>query len=174
MIEYTARRISEKISKASTTNVSVDVMAYALGFYLNFFGVILLTAAAGATLGCFKEAMIAMGAFGVLRICSGGAHMKSLTACTVVSAAIFCAIPFIPMSDHATLAITATSVVIVAIKSPSFRHKPNMGGRKKMFYRTVSVAMVAANLLFGSAAFALACLAQGVTLFRLREGGEHS
>lgn len=172
MIEYTARRISERISKAADNNVSVDVMAYALGFYLNFFGVVILTGLSGWALGCFKASMIAMMTFGVLRICSGGFHLKSLTACTVASASLFCLIPFFQLSSSITVIITCISALTVAIASPSFRHLRNMKGRKKMFYRTISTIFVLCNLLFVSAPFALACLAQSLTLIQLRKGGE--
>lgn len=171
MIEYIARRISVKISEAAQNDVSVNVMSYALGVYLNFFSVVVLSAVLGWLSGHFLETMIAMTGFGVLRICSGGFHLKSLTLCAVVSALLFWIIPLVVIPRDIVIYATITSAVLVSIFSPTFRHYPKIKKRKRLNFKLFSTILVLVNLFIVSAPLALTYLAQSLTLIYIR-GGE--
>lgn len=171
MIEYIARRISVKISNAAQNDVSVNVMSYALGVYLNFLSVVIMSVVLGWITGHFGETMLAMIGFGVLRVLSGGAHLKSLTLCAVVSATLFGLIPLIDLSRTTTIYIAIISIVLVSIYSPTFRHLPNLEGRKRLNFKIFSTILVIGNLALLSDSLALAYLGQCLTLIPIR-GGE--
>lgn len=169
MIESIARRISIKISESAQNDVSINVMSYALGVYINFFSVIVLSAASGWITGHFVDTMIAMFGFGVLRVFSGGFHLKSLTACAIASAAIFTVIPFIEFSRTYAGLLTLITVILMALFSPSFRHHSMKTKRKRLNYKIISIILVLANGFLLSVPLVIAFLAQGLTLLYSRE-----
>lgn len=173
MIESIARRISVKIHNAAQNNISVEVMAYSLGVYMNFFAVVVFSGVIGWVTGYFAGTMIATAGFGLLRIFSGGFHLKSLTNCALVSILLFCIIPFVHLSDSSTLSITLASAFITALYSPTFRHLPKINGNKRLNFKIISTILVIANIFILSPPLALAFLSQSLTLIHIW-GGEQN
>ncbi|ANY69131.1 hypothetical protein BBD42_23595 [Paenibacillus sp. BIHB 4019] len=146
MIEYISRQIAISIKKADPQgNVSVNVMAYQLGYWLNPTAIIALSLGIGWITGAFLGTVMGMLAFCILRRYTGGFHFSSLTKCFIVSAALLSTIPHIVLNDAAVIALTMLSAILLLI----FRR----GGG-------VSLLLVLSNIYFKSDVIALAFLAQ--------------
>ena len=66
---------------------SPAVLAYAIGVYLNIFLTLLLTLLGGFIFHTLTASLLCFALFSVIRLFSGGYHLQSLTACTLVRAA---------------------------------------------------------------------------------------
>ncbi|WP_338551517.1 accessory gene regulator B family protein [Paenibacillus sp. KS-LC4] len=116
MIEYLSRRIALSIKKADPQgNVSVDVMAYQLGYWLNPTAIVVLTLVIGWMTEAFIETIIGMLAFCVFRRDIGGFHFSSLTICFAVSTLLLSIIPHIVLNDVTVITLTIISGMLLIV-----------------------------------------------------------
>lgn len=148
MLDALSRSIAEKIKEADPDGpVSVEVMEYSLAKRLNYIVTFLLTIIFGALSGGIVEPLISLYSFLIIRKASGGVHLKSLTACAIVSALIFCIIPHIEVGHVETLVITGLSAVIYAIYSPNNTEELNPS-RLTPYLKLLSVIICLSNFYF--------------------------
>jgi accessory gene regulator B len=122
LIETLSRSIAHKIKAVDPEGItaSVNVMAYALGVYLNFFLTAALVALVGFFTHSFVMTIVSFVAFCVIRFFSGGFHFKSLTLCSFVTAALLAPIPHIELIRTYVLLLTIITGLIF------LRYSPNM------------------------------------------------
>ncbi|WP_330706075.1 accessory gene regulator B family protein [Paenibacillus polymyxa] len=165
-----SKRIASEIKKADPDGPgSVDLLTYAIALKLNWYLGIFLTALFGLLLGHLFEALVAIIAFAVLRRFSGGIHLKSLTLCAILCAAVFASLPLIPMNENFTIILTALSGVIILWKAPKFFEEVNPS-RLDPYLKWISLAIISVNFFIASPVIALSFMLQSITLlasFRL-------
>ncbi|MGO4549363.1 accessory gene regulator ArgB-like protein [Paenibacillus sp. 2TAB23] len=172
MIEAWSISLSQKIKNADPHGeTSVPVMAYAIGVYLNFFITLALTLTAGLITGEFVATLISFISFCVLRMFSGGFHLISLTACTLVSAILLSLIPHIALSSTFVLLSTLLTIVIFVIFAPNMSEETNINPKHYPKMKVVSMCIVASNLFFASDVLALSFLLQGLLILPFKRGG---
>ncbi|TMV49479.1 post-translational modification of quorum-sensing peptide protein [Paenibacillus mesophilus] len=171
IIEAWSEKIAVSIKKVNENEtVSVGVMKFALIIVFNFTIPFLISLCIGAIGGKFSDTLLAIAAFVMLRMLSGGYHFKSSTVCMLSMIVVAVIPPYIHFSELWTLIFTITSMVLVALLAPS-----NMRGYHRMpekYYplmRIASVLLVASNLVVASEIMALVYLLQAVSLFGWKE-----
>lgn len=175
MIEKLANYIANRIKAADPEGTtSVEVMEYALGVIFNMVFTVLLSCLIGWFSGELIETMIAVVGFGVLRYFSGGIHMRSLTACTIVSTAIFSIVPHIVLSSSIVLILNGIAALIMLFFSPNTYYEETINPAKPALsntgMRAASVLIVATNFYFSSSTLVLVFLIQAILILP-RKGG---
>ncbi|BFH12688.1 accessory gene regulator B family protein [Paenibacillus melissococcoides] len=147
MIEGLANKLALRIKEADPEGeTSVGVMEYALGVIFNFIFTVLISCLIGWITGKLIDTMIAVVGFGVLRYFSGGVHMKSLTACTIVSAAIFSIAPHIVLNSILVLIFTGVATIIMILFSPNTYEETIDRVLTNFKFKATSVLIVVSNL----------------------------
>ncbi|SFF23438.1 accessory gene regulator B [Paenibacillus algorifonticola] len=115
MIEYISKKIALSIKRADPQgDVSVNVMAYQLGYWINPALIAAVTLSMGWATGAFLMTLMGMVAFCILRHFTGGVHL-SLTKCFVVSTALLSIIPHIVLNDVTVIVLTLLSMFVLLI-----------------------------------------------------------
>ncbi|WP_433943520.1 accessory gene regulator B family protein [Paenibacillus sp. SN-8-1] len=167
-----SKHLSSRIKESDPEGpVSLEILEYELGIRLNFIATLLLTVVAGWITGNLMGACLALISFLVVRRFSGGVHMKSLTLCAIVSAAIFVIISFIALEQEQIRLITLLSAVIFLIYSPNILEELNPPPLTP-YMKMISSILVLSNLIFQSSAIALACAVQAFLILPFWKGGE--
>ncbi|MEW9698003.1 accessory gene regulator B family protein [Paenibacillus sp. SI8] len=146
-------------------------LVYQYAVTINFVSIVVLTLIFGWLTGRLSDTLIAGAAFTVLRVSSGGFHFKSLDLCAIVTAVIYAAIPFIPISLSYVPILNVASVVLVAFLAPTNLRNTAWtdSARAKLTFKIVAIAIVSVNFAIESPIIAGAFLAQALTLIPRRE-----
>lgn len=170
MIETISRKISLRIKNADPENTaSVEVLAYAIGVYINFFSVVAISLVTGILIGHFAETCIALAGFGILRLVSGGRHLKSLTACVVVSVVAFSVLPYIHLPISTTL-LTTLSLILALFYAPLILEETNMPRKWAPYLKVISTVVIAFNYFFDSEILGIAFFFQSILLISMKGG----
>ena len=172
MLRKTAIALNARINANGVEAPSVDVIYYALQILSNTVGIAGLSALIGLITGEFLRTLLVLIFFAVIRILTGGYHLKSGVWCIVVSTALMSGLPHIYLTDAWSYTLTALSLMLVLCFAPAnydrYAHIP------KKYYphlKFVAAAVVSLNFLFVSDTIALAYITAGV-LLPFKEGGE--
>ncbi|GIP21360.1 accessory gene regulator ArgB-like protein [Paenibacillus sp. J22TS3] len=172
VLEALSKHISRRIKQSDPHGpVSLEVMEYQLGIWLNTLCALLLTIMLGWACGILPESITALAAFYIVRRYSGGVHMRSLTACTIVSSLLFVLIPFVPLDTSMTLMVTGIAVVLFLLYSPNIFEERNPSAIDP-YLKIISCMLVAANFLIQSSEIAWSCAVQAILLLPLWKGGD--
>lgn len=170
MIETISRKISSRIKDADPDNTaSVEVMAYAIGVYINFFSVVVISLLTGLIADKFIETCIALAGFGILRLVSGGRHLKSLTACVAVSVIAFSALPYINL-HVSTFMLTSISVIIAVLFAPFIHEETNMPRKWSPYLKAASLVVISSNYIFNSEILGMSFFFQCILLISMKGG----
>ncbi|EJW14470.1 accessory gene regulator ArgB-like protein [Paenibacillus alvei] len=171
MIERWANYMALRIKAADPEGqTSVEVMEYGLGVYLNFFVTVILSCLGGWVTGEIINTLIAAAAFGILRYFSGGVHMKSLTACAIVSALIFTLIPHIELSASIVLILNTVAVGIFLICAPNTYEELARPLLSNTVSKILAVIIVLFNFIIVSPVLALVFMVQGILILPWKGG----
>lgn len=110
-----------------------------------------------------KGSIIAFVSFAIARKFSGGLHLKSLTACAIISALIFVVIPLIHLSHKSTLIITGITAVVFLLFSPNTLEEVNTS-KIEPYLKLISTVIVMTNFIIQSPIIALSFAAQALLL----------
>lgn len=172
VLEALSKHISMRIKQSDPLGpVSLEIMEYQLGIWLNAVFTLMITALFGWWCGMLPESMTALTAFFLVRRYSGGVHLKSISACVLVSACLFVLVPFIPLSTIQTIFVTGITVVLFFIFSPNIFEERNPSALDP-YFKTISVLLVSSNFLLQSSEIALICIIQALLLMPFWKGGE--
>ncbi|MFC6649843.1 accessory gene regulator B family protein [Paenibacillus rhizoplanae] len=90
-----ASRIAVKIKNANPEEThSIEIMQYSLGIIFNTLLIIVSTAIISLTWGHFAESITFLLCFSILRLASGGFHLKTTMACNIVTILLSTLLPF--------------------------------------------------------------------------------
>lgn len=125
-----------------------------LSHTINAVATILLIMLIGYLTNAFIPTVISLVFFAVLRSLAKGYHLKSMTLCVFVTAALIAPLPHIPLPQNIIFLFTIFCMIIVLIKSKASLPK-----------RIVASCIIGVGFVFIESYIALACAAQVVTLF---------
>jgi accessory gene regulator B len=156
MIEAAAYSIAERLNKyTDNKNINIDLVRYRIAEILHLIVIFSVSIAISIFTGKTVETILALIAFGILRMLSGGFHLKTLEGCEVFTIALVTAITFIHSGN--TILLNLVTLILLTIFS-----------RKKLSYKVVSILLVASNFIVQSEIVAFSFLAQSLTLIHLR------
>ncbi|WP_151734362.1 accessory gene regulator B family protein [Paenibacillus tengchongensis] len=161
-----ANRIAVAIKNANAEETaSIEVMQYALNIILNTLIIIIGTAAVGGLTGHLQESLTFLLFCCLLRLASGGVHLKSAAACNIVTILLSTLVPLLSeLSEPYLWLINPFSLLIMILFSPN----PDVNAQisRKLFplLKAVSVLLVLSNFAIHSAVIGLAFLVQSLTV----------
>lgn len=158
-----ARLVAKEIKRSNPEEtIGVDRMAAVLANKFNTWIIVFLTLTISLIANHFWESLIAMAAFAVLRLNTGGKHMPNLDLCVLFSVSLFIAIPFIILPFKVLLIInTVTCLILIANAAISIKATPRDIFIKRQL---VSFLLIFAGFLPVLDMIALACFMQAVLL----------
>lgn len=154
MVESFANQLALKLNTLTgNKNIAVDFVRYRIAELLHTMIIFLVAILISIFTGKTIEVIIALIAFGGLRIHSGGFHLKSLEACEVFTVLIVTTISLSHTEYvHAVNAIALGFIVIF--------------NKKHLKYRVISYILISINFIIGNDIIAISFLAQSLTLIR--------
>ncbi|QUL53005.1 accessory gene regulator B family protein [Paenibacillus tritici] len=167
-----ANRIAIAIKNANPEEThSVEVMQYSLGIILNTLLIIVSTGFIGLIFGRFAECITFLLCFCVLRLTSGGFHLKTAMACNVVTTLLSTLLPsLITFSQSALLIANSISLIIVIIFAPNPDQNARIPASIYPILKLVSIVMISSNFFLQSAVIGLAFLIQSLTVIPWTRG----
>lgn len=180
MIEAAAGRLARHIKSVVPDHPTPEEdLNHSLIIVLNFFAVLGLAMIGAIITGQFKEVLLLLQCFAILRQLTGGLHLESSTWCAVVTAGTATALSVLTLNNSWIIILTGVSVVLVALYAPSgVERQTIIPPRFFPILRVVAVVLVASNLWFESSVAAIAFFVQALTLvvnekFVLKGGESH-
>lgn len=145
-----ALKISLAIKKTNPEEtVSVEVMQYSLSIILNTLLTFIVTMSIGLVLNNFIETLIFYLSLSLLRIFSGGVHLKSATACNIVTILICSMTPYLFQLTGTTLwYITGLSLILMLLFAPNPDKNTHIPVKWFPSLKLISVIMVCSNFLW--------------------------
>lgn len=154
------------------SSTSYEVLYFGARGFINLFATFAICIIVGAMLGRIADITLAFSSFVILRLFSGGLHLKSLDICTIVSAGIITCVPYLSDLNNFSLNyFVIITLLIVTIYAPNNLEDTAWSPRVKPIFKVISIILVVTNLVFHSEVIALAFFLQALTLIRIR-GGE--
>ncbi|WP_017814496.1 accessory gene regulator B family protein [Paenibacillus shenyangensis] len=138
-----------------------EVLRWQINIYLNYLGTLILVIVCSLFTGKIIESLLSMFIFIVIRKFSGGVHLRSITACTLLSALIFCVIPLIKVDHIGIFNIIAGTIFL--FYGPSFKDEVTIKSRfSNLQLKLICIAIVSSNFIIDSPVLALTFLSQAI------------
>lgn len=169
-----ASKIAAAIKDANPEDTySVEIMQYSLGIILNTLIIILVTAILGLVTGNFAPFMMFLFSFCLLRLASGGFHLKTARACNIVTILLSTLLPyFLTLTGQLLWIINIICLFIIILFAPN----PDIHARipQKMYpvLKLTSILLVCLNFFFHSSVIGLAFFVQSLTVIPWTRGDE--
>jgi accessory gene regulator B len=166
MLDSIANKVSISIKRANPEETcSVEVMQYSLGIILNTTFSLLMSLLIGLSLGNIMETLIFYISFSLLRVCSGGFHLKTATACNIVTTLICSLTPyFFHITGNSRWIINLISLTIMLLFAPNPDKNARIPFRLYPRLKLYSVFLVGLNFIIGSSVIGLAFFVQSLTV----------
>ncbi|MED1800640.1 accessory gene regulator ArgB-like protein [Brevibacillus porteri] len=170
MIESLAEKIAIAMKSVnSDQTASIPTLKFGLIIVINGFLIVLVSMVLGSLTGKAMETAVTIIAFVVLRLTSGGIHLHSSTACTVVSIGTMSVLPHIAISDKVNVILLVVAALLVLIFAPS-RIEGHSNIDKKYYptLKWISIAIVSINFFLLSPTVSKAFFVQAMSLIHIR------
>lgn len=161
-----AYKVAIRIKRANPEGTSsVEIMQYSLGIILNTLFILLATAFIGIITGHLSEFMTFLFSFSLLRLSSGGFHLKTAYACNIVSVLLSTLIPFFfNFSGQPLLIINCISLIIMVMFAPNPDKNAQLPRKLYPALKLTSIILVVSNFFILSSVIGLAFLVQSLTV----------
>lgn len=172
MLRKFAVELNARMNANGVTAPSVDVIHYALQIVTNTVGISALSLLIGLLTGQFVQTLVTLLFFAVIRVLTGGYHLKSGFWCIVVSTAVMSGIPHIVLNTGWTYTLTAAALAVVLLLAPANYDKYARISPK--YYPHLKIAasvVVSLNFFIVSDTIALAYIT-AAALLPFKEGGQ--
>lgn len=171
MIDAIAGRMAEGIKRRAPDHpASIGVLKHALAVLINTVAILVISVAIGLITGRLIEVAIVLVSFAVLRMVSGGLHLKSGTWCVVVTTTGVTLLSLMHVEKGWVMLITLLSMALASIFAPSDIHRQSRIPRKYYpLLKIISVLLISINLVIGSETIAVSFLAQTILLIPRKE-----
>ncbi|MBY3623764.1 accessory regulator AgrB [Acinetobacter sp. CUI P1] len=171
MIEFVAGRMAEGIKhRAPDHPASLAVLKHALAVLINTVSIITFSLVAATVTGHLKETVTILISFAMLRMVSGGLHLKTGSMCVLVTTSLFFAISYVDFNARGILVLNIASVILALLFAPSGIEKQSRIPPKYYpLLKVVSVLMISSNFLIGSSTIAACFFVQALTLISRKE-----
>lgn len=144
---------------------SIEVMQYSLSIILNTLLIILGSLLIGGLTGQFINTLLALLSFGLLRLCSGGAHLKTATACNIVSIFICSLIPHLAFLLHNYLLwVNIFCLILMLIFAPNPDANAQIPKEWYLGLKLLSALLIVLNFWIHSSVIGLAFFVQSLTV----------
>ena len=129
------------------SNEEIENMRYSLeGLYLTFTKLVVIFSLA-IILGIFKEVIILLILFNIIRFTGFGFHAKKSMECLITSTLLFVGIPYLVLylepNKITLLVIGIISLIILSIYAPADTVKRPLPNKKKRLYRKIGTIVIA-------------------------------
>lgn len=141
--------------------IPAEVISYHLAIWINYYGVLVMSALIGLATGTILEVLTAFFTLAFLRAMTGGAHAPTLSACFAITLFTITLASQLAISDGIIVAITYFNALSVLWYNKN---------RTSSVYTYGSIALVASNFVFYSPAMAIASFAQCLSLINYDRG----
>lgn len=144
---------------------SIEIMQYSLNIILNSLVIVITSLLIGWLTGNVAGTATALFGFAFLRFTSGGKHLKTATACNIISITLCSSLPHLAflIENHLWI-INISSLIIMLIFAPNPDANVPIPLRWYPLLKVVSVLMVTTNFFIHSSVLGLAFLAQSLTV----------
>ncbi|NRQ51939.1 accessory gene regulator B family protein [Brevibacillus sp. HD1.4A] len=171
MLERISRYLATAIVDAAPGKTqSKNVLEYYIKVTLNFFAVVVLSVLVGVGCNIAPETITALSSFVLLRMFSGGYHVKSLDACVLITTCIIVGIPllseYVQVESSVVTAVAAGLVLLFSPRNVQSTIKP----RAYPWLKVISLVIVCSNLGINSPIIAMTFMVQALLL--IPKGGE--
>jgi accessory gene regulator B len=176
VIERAAESLARRIHMANEEETaSIPVLKFALVGLFNNGLTLLIILLAGYALGMFREAFVAFVSFMLLRVFAGGFHFRSAAACMAVSVLSIVAATWLSryVGETGTIAVTAASLVPIALFAPSNIKKTRIKPSWRPYYKMAALLIVASNFIWQSPLLALVFLLQAISTIEIDGRNQH-
>ncbi|WP_397386730.1 accessory gene regulator ArgB-like protein [Paenibacillus sp. MMS20-IR301] len=145
--------------------VSIEIMKYSLGIILNTLLTFIVSLSIGFILGNFFDTLIFYISLSLLRVFSGGIHLKTAAACNIVTILICCMTPYLfQLSDNQLLYGTILCIILMLLFAPNPDKNTQIPKKWYPLLKSISLILVGLNFFIGSSVIGLAFLVQSVTI----------
>jgi accessory gene regulator B len=175
MVEKLAYRLAHWLkSEVPDHPYSEARLQFGFHLFLNTVFTLLAATILGLLFNNYRETMQVLFAFGLLRMISGGYHLKSASVCIIASAGVAALLPFIELSNFYISILNIVNMVLTIIFSPSrIEEQTRIPSKYFPLLKIGSTLLVASNFLFQSQLLAITWFIQVLSLIRFkRKGGE--
>lgn len=174
MIESLALRLAEGVKKQAPQHpASIAVLKHSIAILINTISIIVLTVLMGIFIGRIQEAALILIAFPLLRMASGGFHLKTGMMCVLVTTCLFTGLTMVELNNTLVNSFNITSVMLVLLFAPSGIEKSSRIPRKYYpLMKVISLCIVCSNFFIASPIIAACFLVQALTLISMK-GGEN-
>lgn len=173
MIDRISNTIAMKI-KMNYPAANIEILKYSLNVIINPLLTIIISILISYFTKDILNVVISMISFAVLRVFSGGIHIKSSELCIIVSSSLFLGISYTHtyLADY-TLFLTMVSTLLVLIFAPSrVKGQTRIPERFYPLLKIISIGVISINYIFDSSVLALTFFIQSVLLINIGKGGE--
>ncbi|MBW4081787.1 accessory gene regulator ArgB-like protein [Paenibacillus sp. S150] len=165
-----ANKIAVAIKRANPEQThSIEIMQYSLGILLNTlfsFAVSLLIA---WLTGKTAETLLFFFSFAILRMCSGGFHLKTALACNTVSIVLCTTLPhFSVLPANIVIILNCFNLLTMLLFAPSPDVNVKISATAAPLLKAISVLLVGCNFFIGSSVIGLAFFTQSLTVITLK------
>ena len=136
------------------SNEEIENMRYSLeGLYLTFTKLIVIFSLA-IILGIFKEVIILLVLFNIIRFTGFGFHAKTSIECLITSTLLFIGVPYLVLylkpNKITLLIIGIISLIILSIYAPADTVKRPLPNKRKRLYRKIGTIVIAGVFIITS------------------------
>jgi accessory gene regulator B len=166
IIPKLSSKLAQNIRKHHEGAASEAVLKFALVVVLNTATIILAVLLATFFTGHLAEGALVLFLFALLRYVSGGAHLHSSDACTLISILIMIFLAHISFPYWSLgLIVNIITVIILLILAPKgIEEVRKLNSSHLIFYKWLSVAIVCANFYFQNSLVSATFFVQALTL----------
>ncbi|MBD2845718.1 accessory gene regulator B family protein [Paenibacillus sp. IB182496] len=170
MLERLSVRLASRIrAEVPDHPRSEAVLAYGLKLMFNTAATLLLGVLLGMLLGMLSRVLLALGAFALLRVLSGGYHFRSALVCVIVSSVGAAVLAYVQLSPAAVAALNGINALLVLGYAPSgIERQSRIPAAWYPHLRAASLLIVLSNFWFQSPLLAATWFLQAVSLLRRR------
>ncbi|OUM94675.1 MAG: post-translational modification of quorum-sensing peptide protein [Thermobacillus sp. ZCTH02-B1] len=175
MVERLAFRLAHWLkSEVPDHPYSVARLQFGFHLFLNTVLTLLVATILGLLFDNLRETMQVLFAFGLLRMISGGYHLKSASVCIVASAGVAALLPFVELSVFYITLLNIANMVLTIIFAPSrIEEQTRIPSKYFPALKVASTVLVASNFLFQSQLLAITWFIQAISLIRFpKKGGD--
>lgn len=160
-----AYKIASAIKRANPGQTSsVAVMQYSLIILLNTLSIIASALLIGWAMGSFLQTLLALCSLMLLRMLSGGSHLKTARGCYIVSVALCVGIPLLPaVGDGNIWVMTVFSATVMLIFAPNPDRNARLQQEWLPYLKILSILLVCSNFALESQIMGWAFFIQALT-----------
>ncbi|GAB6988000.1 accessory gene regulator ArgB-like protein [Paenibacillus pini] len=171
IMDNVALKIAEGVKRQVPNHKSsVAVLKHGAAISLNVLFIVGLTLSLSFITGYTKGAAISLVGFGLLRLLSGGVHLKAGEWCVVVTTVLLTAISIVDLSILYVQMLNLLSLILVSLFAPSNIEKQSRIPKEKYVQlRMICILIVMCNVLIQSPVLAVTFFVQALSLIHRKE-----